>query len=182
MQLGQTAADWLRDQLDHNDPAGLSIAGMLYLRTAIASARRQDRSTTRELLAQAQTYADRLGRDDNRWHTMFGPTNVELHQVAAALDLGDVSWVVEHGPAVDPSALNVERQVTHRIDLARAYAWTARDEEALAELLTAELSSPQIVRHSAVVRDTVKALHRRGHARGTNQQLLQLAERCRAIQ
>ncbi|MBA8794033.1 transcriptional regulator with XRE-family HTH domain [Friedmanniella endophytica] len=182
MQLGQTAADWLRDQIDDNDAAGLSIAGMLYLRTAIASARRQDRSTTNELLAQAHEYACRLGHDSNEWHTMFGPTNVELHRMHAALDLGDVAWVVEHGPTVDASPLNVERQVTRRIDMARAYAWTARDEDALAELLTAEKSAPQIVRHSAVVRDTVKALHRRGHSRGTNRPLLQLADRCRAIQ
>lgn len=182
MHLGQTATDWLRTSLREDDPAALSITGMLYLRTATAAARRQDRAASRDLLDQAAVYAGRLGRDDNQWHTMFGPTNVALHKVAAALDLGDVEWVLHHGPGVDTSGVKTERRVAHQIDLARAYSWTARDDEALSALLSAEQSSPQIVRHSAVVRETVKALHRRGHSHGTNATLLGLAERCRALQ
>jgi hypothetical protein len=182
MHLGHTASQWLHDNLRADDPAALSITGMLYLRTATAAARRQDRAASRELLAQAADYADRLGRDDNHWHTMFGPTNVALHQLAAALDLGDVEWVLRHGPDLDTSGVNTERRVAHQIDLARAYSWTARDDEALDALLTAERFSPQIVRHSAVVRETVKALHRRGHLHGTNTMLIGLAERCRAVQ
>ena len=45
VNLGQTAADWLAKYVDQDDPAALSIAGMLHLRTAIAAAHRQDRST-----------------------------------------------------------------------------------------------------------------------------------------
>jgi transcriptional regulator with XRE-family HTH domain len=182
MHLGRTAVEWLKDNLRDDDPAALSITGMLYLRTATAAARRQDRATSKELLDRAAEYASRLGRDENQWHTMFGPTNVALHRIAAALDLGDVEWVIQHAPGVDTSGVNTERRVAHKIDLARAYSWTARDDEALAALLAAEQSAPQIVRHSAVVRETVKTLHRRGHAHGTNKALLNLAERCRALQ
>lgn len=181
MHLGRTATEWLQKNLRKDDPAALSITGMLYLRTATAAARRQDRAASRELLERADAFARRLGRDDNQWHTMFGPTNVALHRVAAALDLGDVEWVLKHGSVVNTSGVNTERQVAHQIDLARAYTWTARDDQALAALLSAEQASPQIVRHSAVVRETVKALHRRGHSHGTNVALIGLAERCRAL-
>jgi hypothetical protein len=183
VNLGQTAADWLAQQVDQNDPAALSITGMLHLRTAIAAAHRQDRVTTRTLLEAADASATRLGQDANYWHTSFGPTNVQLHRVAANLDLGDVAWVVEYGSQVDASDLPAERSVAHRVDLARAYSYVARDDDALAQLLDAEAVAPQIVRHSAGVRETVKTLHRRTrHNADKTSPLLGLAERCRAIQ
>lgn len=182
VSLGQTAAQWLSTQLLDNDPSALSIIGMLYLRTATAAARRQDRGTTEELLRSAAVAGRRLGRDANYWQTSFGPTNVQLHRLSARLDLGDVLYVVENAPNVDTSALPVERSVAHRVDLARAYSYARRDTDALDQLLSAEKAAPQIVRHSATVRDTVKSLHRRGHTTGTNAALIGLAERCRAVQ
>jgi hypothetical protein len=151
VNLGQTAADWLAKHVDQDDPTALSIAGMLHLRTAIAAAHRQDRSTTTTLLAAADRAATRLGRDADYWHTSFGPTNVQLHRVAASLDLGDVAWVVEYGSQVDTSHLPAERSTAHHVDLARAYSYVARDDDALAQLLDAEVAAPQIVRHSVVV-------------------------------
>jgi len=180
MNLGQTAVDWLETQIKDDDPAALSIAGMLYLRTAIASARRQDRSTTDALLAEAADVAARLGRDANYWQTAFGPTNVQLHRIATSLDLGDVAWVVERGAEVDSSHLPQERSVAHRVEMARAFSYVARDDEALTYLLDAEQVAPQIVRHSATVRDTVKSMHRRAR-HTTSTPLLGLAERVRAV-
>lgn len=180
MNLGQTAADWLSSQINNDDPDALSVAGMLHLRTALAAARRQDRSAANALLAQAEQAAIRLGRDANYWQTAFGPTNVQLHRIAASLDLGDVAWVIERGPGIDPSNLPPERLVAHGVEMARAFSYVARDDEALTFLLDAEQVAPQIVRHSASVRDTVKTMHRRAkHTSGTP--LLSLAERVRAI-
>jgi len=90
IELGRAAHDWLSSQLHGDDPEALSLIGMLDLRMALAAARRQDRATTRELLARAERAADRLGEDANYWQTAFGPTNVVLHRIAAALDLGDL--------------------------------------------------------------------------------------------
>jgi hypothetical protein len=166
-----------------NDPAALSIAGMLYLRTAVAAARRQDRSATTELITAAERAASRLGRDANYWQTSFGPTNVSLHRVSTSLDLGDVTWVIERGPQIDATHMPNERAVAHRVDLARAFSYVARDDDALAQLLDAEQVAPQIVRHSASVRDTVKSLHRRAPTTATRRPALYgLATRCRAIQ
>lgn len=108
------------------------------------------------------------------------------HQRAAAphlcLDLGDVAYVIEHGPRIDASALPAERSTAHQVDLARAFSYVASDEQALAYLLDAEQAAPQLVRHSAAVRDTVKSLHRRARGNaGRDSVILGLAERCRAI-
>ncbi|SDJ88693.1 Transcriptional regulator, contains XRE-family HTH domain [Actinopolyspora mzabensis] len=57
LSLGETAARWLTPQVREAEPEALSLYGMLFLRTAVAAARRQDRQTTRELLGQADTAA-----------------------------------------------------------------------------------------------------------------------------
>ena len=101
--------------------------------------------------------ADQLGVDANYWQTGFGPSNVD------------------HLP--------LERQVTHLIDLARAFSLVAQDDDALHTLLTAERKSPGIVRHSAAVREIVRSMYRRmpASAGRKSSPLLALAERCRAV-
>lgn len=183
LSLGETAARWLGPQVALGDPDALSLLGMLHLRTAVAAARRQDRTAADELLGHAERSAMRLGEDANYWQTGFGPTNVELHRLSAGLDLGDMSWVASRGENVAVDHLPVERQVTHMIDLARALSFLARDDDAVSLLLDAERTAPALVRHSAVVRETVKTLHRRAPvtAGARSSRLLGLAQRCRAV-
>ena len=182
LDLGATAASWLEGRVAAGDPAALSLAGMLHLRTAVAAARHQDRGLAGDLLARAERVADRLGSDANHWHTGFGPTNVELHRTSVALELGDLVLVAEEGPRIAVDHLPVERRVTHRVDLGRAFAELSRDAEALDLLLQAEQEGPTLVRHSPVVRETVRSLHRRSPVTGgRSSELLALALRCRAV-
>lgn len=182
VQLGGAAASWLRNQVRTNDPAALSLLGMLHLRAASAAARRQDRAATRELLHEAALCAAQLGEDANYWKTGFGPTNVRLHEVSTALDLGDIAYVVENAD-VPVENTPVERVTEHRIHVARALSYIAQDEEALGNLLAAEREAPQLVRHSAAVRETVRTMHRRAPVTaGKGSALLGLAERCRVAQ
>ena len=183
VELGNTAAEWMRPQLVDNDPAALSLLGMLRLRTAVAAARRRDRGAATDLIGRAKRAADRLGKDGNFWQTGFGPTNVELHRISTLLDLGDVDYVVRHGADVDPIKLPVERRVSHMIDVARAMSLVARDDDAMRLLHDAEQLAPHLVRQNPVVREAVKAMYRRASAsgRGSGTPLGALAERCRAI-
>src|ERR1700744_894763 len=50
LELGEVAPRWLGRGMAEGDPAALSLYGMLLLRTAVAAARHQDRSTANELL------------------------------------------------------------------------------------------------------------------------------------
>jgi transcriptional regulator with XRE-family HTH domain len=183
LDLGTTAAGWLSDQLAAADPEALSLLGMLHLRTAVAAARDQQRDVATDLLRQAQAAADQLGEDANYWQTSFGPTNVVLHRLSAALDLGDVSYVVAHEHDVDPGGLAAERRVVHAIEMARALSYAGQDDEALRRLLAAEHDAPTLVRQNASARETVKTLQRRAPVTSGRRSsaLLGLAERCRAV-
>jgi len=135
----------MRPQLANEDPAALSLLGMLRRRTAVAAARRHDRAATVDLIGRAQRAADLRGRDANYWQTGFGPTNVELHRISTYLDLGDVDYVVP-GPAVTPAGLPAERRVSHMIGVARALSLAAHDEDATRLLLeAAELAGAQSI-------------------------------------
>jgi hypothetical protein len=103
--------------------------------------------------------------------------------MAAALDLGDVVWVVHRGAQVGTSGLPTERRITHLTGFARALTLLARDDQALDVLLAAEREAPALVRHSAEVRETVKAMQRRAPVTGGRRtsELLGLAHRCRAV-
>jgi transcriptional regulator with XRE-family HTH domain len=183
LELGRAASAWLAPRMRADDPAALSLAGMLHLRMAVAAARRQDRATTIDLLRQAGDAADRLGDDANYWQTGFGPTNVVLHRLSTALDLGDVALVVDRGRAVRIDGMPVERGASHRIDLARAMSYLAQDDAAIDVLLAAESTAPQLVRHSPAVREVVRAVHRRTPVTSGSKssRVLALAERCRAV-
>lgn len=183
LQLGDAAARWLLPRMSEGDASALSLYGMLHLRSAVAAARHQDRGVASELLDRAEEAAAALGHDANHWKTGFGPTNVALHRISAGLDLGDISYVVDRSSEIDTAGMPVERQVTHMIDQARALSLVARDGDVLQVLLTAEAKSPQLVRHSAIARETVRTIYRRAPVTAGNKSslLLALAQRCRAV-
>ena len=184
IELGSAAHGWLSSQLRDEDPEALSLAGMLDLRMALAAARRDDRASTRELLDRADGAAERLGVDANHWQTAFGPTNVTLHRIAAALDLGDLAYVTEYGPRVEAAGMPIERRVSKQIDVARGHSLLGEDDAAIDTLMLAEREAPPLVRHNPAVRETVRTIHRRAPVTMNRRQadVARLAERCRAIE
>jgi hypothetical protein len=133
----------------------LSVYGSLLLTGAMAASRAEDRSTTRGFLQEAQDAADRLGQDANHVWTAFGPTNVAIHRVNTAMELGDVQIALDLGPAVDTTDLPTERRVRHALELARAYSARSLRDEGLAVLLDAEQIAPEQVRHHFISRQLV---------------------------
>jgi transcriptional regulator with XRE-family HTH domain len=155
VQLTRDAAAYLQPGLTNATPEYLSIYGTLFLAGSMAAARNEDRATTRTFLAEADDSARRLGADANHLWTAFGPTNVTIHRVSTAVELGDLQVAVDLGPRVDVSALPVERRIRHRIEIARAYsAWNRRD-EALTILLDAEQDALEQIRHHFISRQLV---------------------------
>lgn len=123
---------------------------------ALSAARDDDRQTARTHLAEAGDSAKRLGADANHVWTAFGPTNVTIHQVCVALEVGDVQRAIVLGPGLDTSHLPVERRVRHAIEVARAYIRYNRVDEALTELLNAEQIAPEQVRYHRLSRMIVR--------------------------
>jgi transcriptional regulator with XRE-family HTH domain len=133
----------------------LSVYGSLFLAGAMAASRAEDRPTTQAFLREAEESARRLGRDANYLWTAFGPTNVSIHRVNTAMELGDVQIALDIGPALDTSGLPTERRVRHALELARAYSARNRSDDGLAVVLDAERTAPEQVRHHYISRQLV---------------------------
>lgn len=155
MHLVERASGVLRPELTTADGRLLSVYGSLFLAGAMAASRNEDRATTRTFLDEAQRAADLQGRDANHLWTAFGPTNVAIHRVNTAMELGDVQLALDLGPEIDTSALPIERQVRHALDLARAYSMRNRVDAALEVVLDAERIAPEQVRHHYISRQLV---------------------------
>ncbi|MFE5582144.1 helix-turn-helix domain-containing protein [Kitasatospora sp. NPDC056531] len=154
-ELVTSAASSLKVTLDNTDPAHLSVYGTLFLVGSTAAARSEDRNTVREFLAEADRVAQRLGRDANHMWTAFGPTNVAIHRVSTAMELGDVQLAADQGPRVDSSALPLERRIRHSLEIARAFSAQNRMDEALALVLDAEELAPEQIRYHFIPRQLV---------------------------
>lgn len=177
-RLTNDAAAFLEPGLADATPEFLSVYGMVFLAGSVAAARKGDRGTVRTFLQEASDAAARLGYDGNHLWTGFGPTNVELHRVTTAMDLGDVQIAIDHGEQVDTSPLPIERRARHSMEIARALSAWNRTDQALAALLDAERIAPEQVRFHAISRQLV-----RGWLRGVRGKpsyaLAQLAKRVR---
>jgi len=147
--------DGLAEARSLHSPAGLSVRGAFTFVGAIAAARAGDRPAATSFLRQADSLATTLGRDANHVWTAFGPTNVAMHRVTVAAELGDVRLAAELGQAVDVTALPRERQVRHNLEVARALSRISQRDEALATVLTAEQSAPEQVRRHFLTHELV---------------------------
>ena len=181
--LANGAAGALRRPGRNDDPERLSVTGSLHLADALAAAAEFDRAAADRSLARAQQIAERLGEDRNDHWTAFGPSNVRIHRISAAVTFGDADAAVETGDGLDlqrlPTGLAGRRSQVS-LDLARAYAQQRHDAAAVNMLLDAERIAPQLVRYDTATHDLLMLLLRREH-RASTPQLRPLARRTGAI-
>jgi transcriptional regulator with XRE-family HTH domain len=179
-QVTSDAGGWLQSGLPHASADYLSVYGTLFLTGAMAAARADDRASAQEFLREAEETARRLGHDANHMWTAFGPTNVAIHRVSTAMELGDVQIALAQGPRIDTSALPIERRVRHTLEVARAFAARNQLDEALTLVLDAEELAPEQVRYHFVSRQLVTKWIRLQRGR-PNYTLTELARRLRVI-
>lgn len=180
MELTEAGAAYLLPHLTDDDPNLLSVYGTLFLAGSMAASRAEDRGATRTYLQEAATAARRLGGDANHMWTAFGPTNVGIHRMNTAMELGDVQVALDVGPGLDTSALPTERQVRHSLELARAFNMTNRRDEAIATVLDAEDSAPEQVRHHYLSKQLVLTWVRNAPGK-PSVELGQLARRMKVV-
>lgn len=139
----------------------LSVQGALVLLLAVMAARRNEGHATNRYLRQAGQLAERLGRDDNRLWTAFGPTNVAIHELAAHVALGDATRAFQLGETLDtdglPPALRGRRSQVH-LELAWASAGQRDDSLAVLHLIEAERVASQVVSRNIAARDLITTL------------------------
>ncbi|MFC4912270.1 helix-turn-helix domain-containing protein [Actinomadura gamaensis] len=168
---------------DRPDPQRLSLLGGLHLVGVTAAARQFDRAEVDANLRQARRAAAALGGDHNHFWTAFGPTNVRIHELSAAVTFGDPRHAIDIGESLDVSRLAPGlrgRRAQVRLDLARAYGQQRKDAAAVNMLLDAEHISPELVRYDPRTHALLTALIKREH-RASTPQLRGLAHRAGVV-
>lgn len=169
-----TAENFLDDS-----PLGLSVQGALFLVGAVIAGRRTDRLEATERLRRAQYLADALGHDGNFGWTAFGPTNVAIHQVSTAAELGDAQQAIAQAENINTSSMPtglLSRRAQVHIDTAWAYSQHHDDPAVVINLMEAERVAPQTLRYNIIARELLRELLKR-ERRTATPGLRALAER-----
>jgi hypothetical protein len=181
--LAVRAAEALASSSRRPSPPAVSVRGGLYLVAASASAARFDRADVDRHLASARTVAELAGADRNDFWSAFGPTNVAIHEVSAAVMFGDAKRALDLGEPLDVTRLGaglLGRRAQILLDLARAYGQQRKDAAAVNTLLGAERFSAELIRYDQRTNDLLTELLRREH-RASTPELRGLAHRAGII-
>ena len=176
LRIALAAADALEPQAAEGPPELVALWGALNQAGAVMATRANEEEVARQRMRKAEEAAERLGEDRNDFETEFGPTNVALHAVAVAVELGDAGEALRRAAPVDASRLSVERRGRFLLDVARAYAQRRNTPEAVRAIEEAEALTPEQVRSHPMVREMVRDLLR-GQRRRVDPELRRLAER-----
>lgn len=149
-----------------SEPGLVSLTGACALLLAVLEARADHAADARRHLRVAQRLAAYIGGNRNDYGTEFGPTNVVLHQVAVAVELGNAAEALDIASDVHIADLLPERQARFLVDVARAHAQRHAVEEAVAALTRAEQIAPGEIRELRRIRGLLSDLeHQAGRRR-----------------
>ena len=155
---------------DRSGPQGWSVWGALLLTAALAAARDNDIGAASDYLRRAGRAADHLHADRNDLWTSFGPTNVAIHGISVAVELGDVTETIRRAEQVNTTPLPadlLERRAQVFIDLGRAYVQRRDDAAATTVFRQAEELAPEEVHYSVPVREALREMLKREHRYAT---------------
>jgi transcriptional regulator with XRE-family HTH domain len=147
-----------------SEPERLSVYGALLLQASMAAARIGDMATVRDLLAGAEEAATIIGSDQNHYWTSFGPTNVQLHRVATAVEMGEGRLAIDVHESMDIDAFGAlmpERRAHHHLDVARGYALVGDVSKASEMLLEGDRLAPSEIRCRPLAREVLSDILRR---------------------
>jgi hypothetical protein len=143
-------------------PAGdvplLAMRGALCMRAAVLAARSGMPGEAADRMTEAQAIARQV--TDGVYHgTAFGPGSVRIHELALAVEAGDVGRAVKlAGQWQPPGALPAERRSHFHIEAARAYCWAGNRDQAVTALWQARRAAPQHTRCNPAVIETIGVL------------------------
>jgi transcriptional regulator with XRE-family HTH domain len=144
--------------------ARLAVFGGLHLMGATEAAREDNADEAHRLLEVAERLAAHVG-ETNHFRMVFGPTNVALHRVSTAVELGRTGEALELAERVAIEASPaVERRLTYHLDAARAYARKQNDIAAVHMMQRVHRDSPEELHFNVIARETLRQLMGRAKA------------------
>jgi transcriptional regulator with XRE-family HTH domain len=155
--IGRAIGDLRPFMADANDQR-LAVWGGLHLLGATEAARDERDTEAWRLLDTAERLAARTG-ETNHFRMVFGPTNVTLHRISTAIELGRVSDALDLAERVDVQPVrSVERQLTCHLEAARCYTIRRNDVAAVHMIQRIYGASAEELRFNVLVRETLREL------------------------
>lgn len=180
-QVALDAIDALDTRMDDNPSVEtLSLYGAMHLVIAALAGFDNDRAAARTALDEAERVAELVGEGSNAYDTEFSPTNIQIHRVSIAVDLGDAGEAIDVASKLDVAHLSNERRMRVLLDTARAHIQRRQFDEAIGALLRAEATAPEHLRSHTVAHETINELLVREDAEG-HDDLVSLAQRVGAV-
>lgn len=138
-----------------------SWCGLLQRGVQVA-ARNNDAGVVDDMISLAAAVGRRIGSDRVDQWTVSGPTNVAMHHVRAAMEMGDPRRALRLAEDVPQSAsLPAAWWTRHLLDVAHAQYAVKRDEQSVATLLQVDRRAPGWLPYQGVAREIITGMRRR---------------------
>jgi transcriptional regulator with XRE-family HTH domain len=155
------AIEALQPHLDRPSSARLAVFGGLHLMGATEAARDDAAGEAHRMLDVATAVASRIG-ETNHYRMVFGPSNVALHRVSTAVELGRTGEALQLAERIAiHTSPAVERRLTFHLDAARCYVRKNNDVAAVHMIQRIHRESPEELRYSVIARETLRQLRSR---------------------
>ncbi|MFD7407418.1 helix-turn-helix domain-containing protein [Streptomyces sp. NPDC059866] len=137
----------------------LAVTGQLHLGASVISARAEDEGAVKLHIAEARRIAKRIGDASDVHWLSFGPTNVALHRMSAAVEMGQYDDALKQARKMKlPTQLATSRRAHFLIDRARTQIETGHTDSALKSLVEARHLAPEQTRYHPAARETITGL------------------------
>ncbi|MGY3679778.1 hypothetical protein ACVWXU_003401 [Streptomyces sp. TE33382] len=137
----------------------VAVTGQLHLGTSVIAARADQRHAVDMHIAEAKRCADRTGEAPEVHWLSFGPTNVALHRMSAAVEMRHYDEALKQARKIKiPAGLATSRRAHFLIDRARSEMETGRTEAALGSIIDARHAAPEQTRYHPGARETITGL------------------------
>lgn len=160
-RIGQRLVAAGHEVIAQTDPSreALAVAGQLHLGGAVIAARAEQQSSVEEHIAEAHRIAERIGDASDVHWLSFGPANVALHKMSAAVEMCQYDDALKQARTIKPpSSLPASRRAHFLIERARAEMETGHTDAALKSLCEARRMAPEQTRYHPAARETITAL------------------------
>ncbi|MFF1321365.1 MULTISPECIES: helix-turn-helix domain-containing protein [Streptomyces] len=137
----------------------MAVAGQLHLGASVISARAEDQTAVNRHIDEARRIAKCIGDASDVHWLSFGPTNVALHKMSAAVEMHQYDEALKQARKMKlPTQLATSRRAHFLIDRARAEMETGYTEKALEHLVDARRLAPEQTRYHPGARETITGL------------------------
>uniref|UniRef100_A0AAU1I9S4 Helix-turn-helix domain-containing protein n=1 Tax=Streptomyces sp. NBC_00180 TaxID=2903632 RepID=A0AAU1I9S4_9ACTN len=137
----------------------LAVTGQLHLGASVIAARARQTSTVADHISEARQIATRIGDSSDVHWLSFGPTNVALHRMSAAVEMRHYDAALKQSRKIKlPPSLATSRRAHFFIDRARTEMETGHAEAALRSLVDARHAAPEQTRYHPGAGGTISGL------------------------